>query len=178
VDLQQYTHHEYPNASDQAWQTVSSNRSRQPQSQQQQQQQQQQKQQQQKQKQKHRSTRPLMLLLVGIPGSGKSTFATTLESVAPHLYVRINQDTLGSRRRCEDLTRQVLAQHKCPIIDRCNFNVSQRRHFLDIALEYNIPVNVVALEIPKETCIQRCQQRSSHETIRRGEEQSVVEKLY
>lgn len=120
---------------------------------------------------------PFMLMLVGIPGSGKSTFATTLESAAPSKYVRINQDTLGSRRKCEDATRRALQQNKCPVIDRCNFDPSQRQYFVDIAREYRVPVHVVSLELPKQTCIQRSEARQNHETIRPGDERMVVNKM-
>jgi len=120
---------------------------------------------------------PFMLILVGIPGSGKSTFANSLESAAPQQYVRINQDTLGNRRKCEEVTRQTLANNKCPIIDRCNFNPSQRRYFLDIAREFNIPVYCVSLELPVEECVRRCESRTNHETIQPGDERQVVDKM-
>lgn len=84
---------------------------------------------------------PFMILLVGCPGSGKSHFARQLEQSVPSKYVRVNQDTLGSRKRCEEMTRNVLLQKKCPIIDRCNFDESQRAHFLEIARHCNIPVD-------------------------------------
>lgn len=118
-----------------------------------------------------------MLMLVGIPGSGKSTVAKSLESTTPQMYVRINQDTLGNRRRCEEVTRQTLANHKCPVIDRCNFNPSQRRYFMDIARERNVPVDCISLELSKELCVQRCEERENHETIRPGEERLVVNKM-
>jgi predicted kinase len=120
---------------------------------------------------------PFMLILVGIPGSGKSTFAKSLESSAPHVFVRINQDSLGNRRRCEKVTRQTLAQGKVAIIDRCNFDSSQRRYFIDIAREYQVPVDCISLELPKEECVRRCEFRENHETIERGQERQVVNKM-
>jgi predicted kinase len=116
-----------------------------------------------------------MLMLVGIPGSGKSHFASQLEQAVPNKYVRVNQDTLGNRYRCEEMTRQVLARGICPIIDRCNFDESQRRYFLDIARNYNVPVDCVVFDIPKEECVRRCETRRNHETISPGEARQVVE---
>ena len=121
---------------------------------------------------------PCMLMLVGIPGSGKSTFSLSLEQAAPHVFARINQDSLGSRKKCEQATRQALSEGKVPIIDRCNFDFQQRKHFVNIAREFNVPVKVISLELPKQECIRRCQARVNHETIAPGEERVVVEKLY
>lgn len=118
-----------------------------------------------------------MLMLVGIPGSGKSTFAKSLESAAPQRFVRINQDALGNRKRCEQVTRQTLASQKICVIDRCNFNPAQRRYFLDIAREFCVPVDCISLELPKEECVRRCESRPNHETIQRGEERQVVNKM-
>jgi atypical dual specificity phosphatase len=121
-----------------------------------------------------------MILLVGLPGSGKSTFAKMLETGMPWKYKRINQDSLGNRRACEELCRStILRDGKCPVIDRCNFNPMQRKHFLEIAQECNnIPVECIVFSYPMEVCIQRCESRgSAHETIGPGEARSVVERL-
>ena len=47
-------------------------------------------------------TVPLLLVLVGIPGSGKSTFVQELLSGSPAgaEWSRVSQDVLGSRGRC------------------------------------------------------------------------------
>jgi predicted kinase len=106
-----------------------------------------------------------MLMLTGIPGSGKSTFAESLVNGKPWMYVRVNQDTLGNRWECENLTRSVLQDGKCPIIDRCNFDPAQRKHFLDIAKSFSIPVDCIVLQFDMDLCIRRCRARPNHETI-------------
>jgi predicted kinase len=106
-----------------------------------------------------------MLILAGVPGSGKSTLAESLIAGKPWMYVRVNQDTLGSRRECEDLARKVLQDGKCPIIDRCNFDPTQRKHFLNIALSFKVPVDCVVFQYDMSLCIRRCQARRNHETI-------------
>ena len=125
----------------------------------------------------HSRSTPCMIVLAGIPGCGKSTFAKSLESVAPHYYVRINQDTLGSRKKCQEAARRALSQHKCPVIDRCNFDATQRRHFMDIAREYNVAVHCISLELPMQECVQRCEARPNHETIPKGQERQVVNRM-
>lgn len=106
-----------------------------------------------------------MLMLTGVPGSGKSTFAESLVAGKPWMYVRVNQDTLGNRRECEDLTRRILKDGKCPVIDRCNFNPAQRKHFLDIAVSFSVPVDCIVFQYGMDLCIRRCQSRRNHETI-------------
>ena len=124
---------------------------------------------------------PFMLLLCGIPGCGKSTFAKSLQKAMPYKYVRINQDDLGNRRRCEELTRAALANGQCPVIDRCNFDQDQRAKFVAIARdEYNntVPVDCVVLVAERlmsvEECIQRCQKRKNHPTIAARDARNVV----
>mmetsp|Transcript_20538 Transcript_20538/g.30508 ORF Transcript_20538/g.30508 Transcript_20538/m.30508 type:complete len:221 (-) Transcript_20538:37-699(-) len=125
---------------------------------------------------------PYLLLLVGLQGSGKSTFASYLQTSMPWKYVRINQDTLGNRSACEELTRSTLLNLKeprIPIIDRCNVNSEQRRSFLNIAQkEFKIPVDCIVFQYNLETCVGRCKQRgNSHETLRPGEERQAVERM-
>jgi predicted kinase len=112
-----------------------------------------------------------VLLLVGLPGSGKSTLAEALCRARPHHYVRINQDTLGNRQKCVQLARRTLLQNgRCPIIDRCNTSVSQRRHWTTLAQELaggggGAPVDCVVLDVPAEECLRRCQCRRNHPTL-------------
>ena len=84
-----------------------------------------------------------LILLCGLPGSGKSTVARLLEA-ANTQYVRVNQDDLGgNRRRVEARVRQVLAAGQSPLVDRCNFDAAQRRRFVQLvrAMEQVAPVS-------------------------------------
>ena len=107
-----------------------------------------------------------VLLLVGLPGSGKSTLAEALCRARPHRYVRVNQDTLGNRKKCVQLARRTLLQNgQCPIIDRCNASVSQRQHWTALAQEVGAPVDCVVLDVSAEECWRRCQRRQNHPTL-------------
>eukprot|EP00538_Stauroneis_constricta_P000908 CAMPEP_0119554576 /NCGR_PEP_ID=MMETSP1352-20130426/7032_1 /TAXON_ID=265584 /ORGANISM="Stauroneis constricta, Strain CCMP1120" /LENGTH=307 /DNA_ID=CAMNT_0007601189 /DNA_START=23 /DNA_END=946 /DNA_ORIENTATION=+ len=132
------------------------------------------------------SFNPFMVMLVGIPGSGKSTFARALEQAMPYKYVRINQDELGNRRACEALCRQTIDAKKCPIIDRCNFDEKQRRVWTNIANEElslvssngRADVYVVSFDSSVTTCIKRCQQRAHHETVSPHEAAGIVRMMH
>eukprot|EP00536_Pseudo-nitzschia_multiseries_P005660 jgi/Psemu1/13080/gm1.13080_g len=76
---------------------------------------------------------PFLVLLVGLPGSGKSTFSQSLVASMPGKFCRINQDELKTRPKCERKLEKVLSipttqeqRRCCPIIDRCNFDQKQR----------------------------------------------------
>lgn len=112
------------------------------------------------------NTNQLMLLLVGIPGSGKSTFADKLVAANPNKFVRINQDKLKTRKKCESKCRHALRNGKTVIIDRVNFDVEQRKFFIDIASEFSgCLVDCIFFDYGIEVCIDRCDRREHHETL-------------
>jgi len=121
-----------------------------------------------------------MILLVGLPGSGKSFFAQRLVQQGKSTkFVRINQDTLKTRKKCESLCRRTLLDGNIPIIDRCNFDTQQRSHFLAIAKEMNdnnVPVEVdcITFQYSVQACITRCKERTDHETINKDNAKGVV----
>ncbi|TFK25592.1 hypothetical protein FA15DRAFT_339543 [Coprinopsis marcescibilis] len=92
----------------------------------------------------------VVLILCGLVASGKSTFAESLQAHFPH-FRRCNQDDLGDRRSVEKLVRQSLSQGLSVCVDRTNFNVSQRFHWIKIAREFpGISIWVIVLDTPYE----------------------------
>ena len=85
----------------------------------------------------------LILVLVGLPGSGKSYFASKLEKESFSQYVRVNQDSLGTRKKCETACRQALSKGKSVIIDRCNFDKQQREHWLKFGVQFGVPCECI-----------------------------------
>jgi len=108
---------------------------------------------------------PFLVLLVGLPGSGKSTFAQSLVASMPEKFCRINQDELKTRPKCERKLERVLSiptsqqlgqqqlgqQRRCPIIDRCNFDQTQRSTWYRMAeAAPGQGVSATALKPPNE----------------------------
>ena len=124
------------------------------------------------------SSKPFMIVLVGVPGSGKSTFAEMLVNGNPSKYVRICQDKLKTRKKCEKLCKRSLEKGQIPIIDRCNFDPSQRLHFLSIAKEFGVPVDCIEFSYSMQVCLTRCRERVGHETITKANAPMVLRRIF
>ncbi|KAF5369233.1 hypothetical protein D9757_010020 [Collybiopsis confluens] len=113
----------------------------------------------------------IVLILVGLVGSGKSTFATALERHFPDKWRRCNQDELGSRLHVESLARDSLYAGFSVCIDRTNIDARQRAHWVKIANEFpGTFVWVIVFSTPYEVCASRLEYRSSHPTIHTPEQ--------
>lgn len=102
-----------------------------------------------------------MLVLCGLPGSGKSTFSGMLLKALPG-WTRVNQvrvedshmhthtgtrsrgqaltrsqDELGTRQACEALAEEALGAGHHVLVDRCNFNAQQRKTWVALAQKWN-----------------------------------------
>ncbi|KAI0646648.1 AAA domain-containing protein [Trametes meyenii] len=107
----------------------------------------------------------IVLILVGLIGSGKSTFAQALEQYFPEVR-RCSQDDLGDRRSVESLARRSLRNGLSVCIDRTNFDESQRATWISLAREYS-PVQpwIIVFDTPYEICAARIEERAGHPTI-------------
>jgi len=108
----------------------------------------------------------IVLILVGLIGSGKSTFAEALEQHLPGRFRRCNQDDLGDRKRVEKLARHTLREGLSVCIDRTNINAEQRSYWINIAREFpGTLVWIIVFDTPYEICAARLQSRRFHPTI-------------
>ncbi|GJE91124.1 hypothetical protein PsYK624_072730 [Phanerochaete sordida] len=118
----------------------------------------------------HHTTQPTqnerkVLILVGLVGSGKSTFAEALQAYLPQ-FRRCSQDELGDRRAVEALARSSLRDGLSVCIDRTNVDPQQRLTWVRIAREFpGTLVWVLEFDTPYEICEQRLMTRTSHPTI-------------
>ena len=107
-------------------------------------------------------TRSPLIMLVGLQGSGKSTFAKRLAALEE--YHIISQDEIGSRAGFDkELTRVEKGGLKC-VIDKCNVTAEKRRAILRF---FNGKIGLcVFFNFPQNLCIQRAQKRVDHPTLR------------
>lgn len=152
-----------------------------------------------------------MVVLVGLPGSGKSTFAQKIvdvhqrqgeeqveEDEKPSTFlnhskthwIRINQDELdGDRRRCIEEATIVLKKKLQNdgnngggiVIDRCNQNAKQRKHWIDLAKEYpscRCFIEGIYFDVSPEVCFERCMRRRNHPTLQLSMVPSVTKRMH
>lgn len=103
-----------------------------------------------------------MLILVGLPGSGKSSLAARLAGKG---YDVVNQDNLGDRKSCVQAVKDALAESRRLVVDRCNCTRLQRRVWLELAKDYEVGAACIWLDIPEATCGDRVLQRFGHRTL-------------
>ena len=114
-----------------------------------------------------------IILLIGLPGSGKSTWAERYVSYWKHI-VSISSDkireelygdeaTQGDNNKIFSLVRErteeALKNHKDVIIDATNMTIKDRSVYFDIAKTYDAIVTGILFDIPVEECKRRNSER-------------------
>lgn len=107
------------------------------------------------------SSKPKALILVGLPGSGKSTFSKHLEKYLGEDLVYVNQDTTG-RKEVEKTISINCKNNKLVLIDRCNLTKDDRKEWLSYFKE---PVWCLHFDLPPEECFYRVEHRKHHPTL-------------
>eukprot|EP00191_Tetraselmis_sp_GSL018_P003782 CAMPEP_0177598714 /NCGR_PEP_ID=MMETSP0419_2-20121207/12533_1 /TAXON_ID=582737 /ORGANISM="Tetraselmis sp., Strain GSL018" /LENGTH=553 /DNA_ID=CAMNT_0019091251 /DNA_START=2688 /DNA_END=4349 /DNA_ORIENTATION=+ len=119
---------------------------------------------------------PVLLVMVGQPGSGKSTFAEALLAACHGQWRRVCQDcisakgTPGTRKQCVAATRRALSAGTSVVLDRCNVDPKQRAEFVALAKQLGLPSYSVVLQHPESVCVKRAVQRTTHEAGVLGKE--------
>lgn len=89
-----------------------------------------------------------LIILIGFPGSGKSTYANLFPKKE---YIRINNDEQKTGSMNEYL--KALKQNKCIIIDNLNNKISSRTKFIDKAKKYNYYIRCIVIKTSMEKAI-------------------------
>ncbi|XP_065853067.1 transcription factor bHLH140 [Euphorbia lathyris] len=126
--------------------------------------------------------RPILVLLVGAPGSGKSTFCEQVMRLSSRSWARICQDTInngkaGTKPQCLRSAASALKDGKSVFIDRCNLEREQRAEFVKLG-DSHVDVHSVVLDLPAQLCISRSVKRTGHEgNLQGGRAAAVVNKM-
>uniref|UniRef100_A0A8C4LMH4 Bifunctional polynucleotide phosphatase/kinase n=1 Tax=Equus asinus TaxID=9793 RepID=A0A8C4LMH4_EQUAS len=83
------------------------------------------------------SSDPEVVVAVGFPGAGKSTFLQ--EHLVSAGYVHVNRDTLGSWQRCVTACEAALKQRKRVVIDNTNPDIQSRARYVKCAQDAGVP---------------------------------------
>lgn len=121
-----------------------------------------------------------VIILVGPPGSGKSTRAKKLESLG---FIRISQDDQGKDGHFK-LFIQALCGGQNVVIDRMNFDKKQRNKYIkeirnintQYGEEFKYKIKIVVIHEASSICMKRMLERKDHPTIK--DEQSAKSALH
>ncbi|KAK4222388.1 putative bifunctional polynucleotide phosphatase/kinase [Podospora fimiseda] len=94
-----------------------------------------------------------MVLFVGPPGAGKSTFFWKV--LEPLGYMRINQDTLKTRAKCLKAAEDLLKgeEKTCHLaIDATNPDADTRAEWVQLAKKHKVPIRCIWFKTPLELC--------------------------
>jgi DNA 3'-phosphatase len=113
---------------------------------------------------------PILLLLCGVQGSGKSTFAQKLSG-----WIHLSQDTIangkpGKREMVETAAARALQDGKCVIIDRMHLDPTQREYFVNVAKAQHVPVHIAVFTPPRAVIERRVRDRKNHSAGVQGAE--------
>ena len=89
-----------------------------------------------------------VIILVGSPGCGKSTFSENY--LVPKGYVRINQDNLKTKQKVIKCLIENMDKGKKIVIDSTNPQKINRGEYIKICKEKNYPVRAFVFQVSKE----------------------------
>ncbi|KAI0327684.1 hypothetical protein GY45DRAFT_1355577 [Cubamyces sp. BRFM 1775] len=108
-----------------------------------------------------------LLLLVGLPGSGKSTFCRMLTARSPRQWTYISQDESRSRSACETALGHARRGTRV-LVDLCNVARAGREAWLALAAHWAAAPVCVWFDYPATLCESRAQNRAGHPTLPPG----------
>ncbi|KAL9187310.1 hypothetical protein ACHAXT_001413 [Thalassiosira profunda] len=122
---------------------------------------------------------PILLVLVGVQGSGKSTFCKSLIENGGGSWECYSQDTIkggrpGTRQAVEEAARAALRKGKNVVIDRMHLDADQRSHFVGVAKQCQVPVHALVLVASKEEVEDRVKNRTNHPGNVEGESGAAI----
>ncbi|XP_076831828.1 bifunctional polynucleotide phosphatase/kinase isoform X2 [Brachyhypopomus gauderio] len=78
-----------------------------------------------------------VIVAVGFPGAGKSTFFNTY--IIPKGYVYVNRDTLGSWQNCVSACERALKEGQSVAVDNTNPDPESRKRYVDVSRNAGVP---------------------------------------
>lgn len=123
----------------------------------------------------HKNVR--FLMLVGLPGSGKSHVAESIAARRAGPTIIVSQDDSGSRTACEGQVQGKYSDDTLVILDRCNPEPTDRKYWLSLLISTS---NTACLyfDCDVDLCLQRIDVRLNHPTIPAGRGRNAVKQMH
>jgi tRNA uridine 5-carbamoylmethylation protein Kti12 len=121
-----------------------------------------------------------VLLLKGLPGSGKTTYARELVNAKGSNWVRTNKDDIRKMINCgndsknrENFTKEVrdaiiltaLSRKRNVVVDDTNLNPIHEEHIRDLVKDFDVNFEVKFIDTPLDICIERNKARGDDERV-------------
>jgi len=108
---------------------------------------------------------PIVILLVGIPGSGKTTFSKNLiqKNCA---WMHVSQDELKTSRMCKLYIEEGINRGMNIVIDRCNKNTNLRISWIEDVKKLGVHTTIaIHFDIDRNEAKSRVMKRVNHPTL-------------
>ncbi|NBP66995.1 MAG: HAD-IIIA family hydrolase [Bacteroidetes bacterium] len=102
----------------------------------------------------HNSKEQEIIIMVGYPGSGKSSFVETQFS-HDNQYVILHGDELKTTAKIIKLAKTYISKGKSVVIDATNASKDKRKLYIDLAQEHNIQIRCVHVNTSYEEALYR-----------------------
>jgi len=89
-----------------------------------------------------------LVIFVGFPASGKSTFAK--KHMIPKGYVHVNRDTLKTKEKCIKVAKQALDEGSSVVVDNTNPSLEARGEFLALAKKHKIQARCFFFDVKQD----------------------------
>lgn len=103
---------------------------------------------------------PEVIINIGLPASGKSTYTTNLIIKNNPQYVYINQDLLKTVKKCSDALETALKNGQSAVIDNTNVSKANRKVFIDIAKKYKVQCRCLLFNTNIDICVHNSSYRN------------------
>lgn len=101
--------------------------------------------------------KPELILMVGLPASGKSFISNKIVEKsylgAKHLNVIVSLDTIKSKPLMLNIIKQNIAKSNTIIVDNTNLDIDTRKVLIDLVKNKNYFVRAVYVDTPYERCL-------------------------
>lgn len=92
-----------------------------------------------------------IVVLVGFPASGKSTFCE--RHLVPRGYVRVNRDTLKTQEKCMKAAQAALSSGKSVVIDNTSPSIESRKMYVDLGKKVGVPVRCFRFDADEKLAV-------------------------